>query len=409
MNTVAVTVYAKQGDWDSDNLWWEDEEPWVVAEARAAKQAGLHAVLVLRVALDHAFARNKFFWHGMIMPRTDLAIDAWFERYRDFTLQWARIAEAEAIDVLAIGSELNALASTIRIDEVPGLEEYWSNEEKVESEHEKVLRHGESVDERHLSVRGFDNSTSLASPLDDPAAAHASWARQVTFLGQEDHLERLNARRERIEAHWLSLIAEVREVFSGELTYAANFDQFEMVSFWGPLDYISINAYFPLREFYQPGVTPTELYPVFEARWEAILRSIEQLTVDSGWGTKRVLCTELGYVYRSNSTIEPWAASGFSVLPSVDGEQLVIWEDEPVDLEERAMAVRALYRANRSVGDPLAGGLYWKLSSHPYHFDDEPFVLIIHEDAYDPLLEELQRFRRWAPLREAGRRLGILP
>ena len=26
MNTVSVTVYAKHGDWDSDHLWWEDEE-----------------------------------------------------------------------------------------------------------------------------------------------------------------------------------------------------------------------------------------------------------------------------------------------------------------------------------------------------------------------------------------------
>ena len=27
--------------------------------------------------------------------------------------------------------------------------------------------------------------------------------------------------------------------------------------------------------------------------------------------------------------------------------------------------------------------------------------------AYDPLLEELRRFRRWEPLREARRRLGL--
>ena len=27
MNTVAVTVYAHQGDWASDHLWWADEEP----------------------------------------------------------------------------------------------------------------------------------------------------------------------------------------------------------------------------------------------------------------------------------------------------------------------------------------------------------------------------------------------
>ena len=30
MNTVAVTVYAKQGAWDSSHLWFEDEEPSVL-------------------------------------------------------------------------------------------------------------------------------------------------------------------------------------------------------------------------------------------------------------------------------------------------------------------------------------------------------------------------------------------
>lgn len=407
-NTVAVTVYAKQGDWDSENLWWEQDEPWVVAEMRSAEAAGLKTVLVLRIALDHAFERNKFFWHGMIMPSTEARLEEWLARYRRFALEWAGIAQAEGVDVLAIASELNSLTSTVRLEELPVLEEYWANAEKVEREKVKLLRHGAEVDERHLSVRGFDNSESLEAHLDDEAAAHAAWARQVAFLDQERPLERINARRARLERFWLDLIEEVRGVYGGELTYAANFDQYEMVTFWGPLDSIAVNAYFPLRKQYQPGVTHEELYPVLEARWQAILRSIQELSRQSGWGAKPILFTELGYLYRANSTIEPWASTGFSVLPSVDGEKLVIWEDQPIDLMERALAVRALYEANRIVGEPLAGILYWKLSTQPWHFDDEPFVLIIHEDAYDPLLEELQRFRKWSPWREMKRRLGTL-
>ena len=50
MNTVEATVYAFQGNWDSDHLWWNDEEPAVLAEIRQAKSAGLHVVLVLRLA-----------------------------------------------------------------------------------------------------------------------------------------------------------------------------------------------------------------------------------------------------------------------------------------------------------------------------------------------------------------------
>ena len=408
MNTVAVTVYAKQGDWDSGNLWWEEEEPGVVAEIRTAREHGLEVILVLRVALDHAFERNKFFWHGMIMPATNPELAEWFRRYRRFVRQWAEIAELEGVAVLAVGSEMNSLTSTIRVDELPALEEYWADEEKVAGENEKLLRHGGEVERRHLTVRGFPASESLDLHLDERSAAHAGWARQVSFLDHTDHLERINARRRRIEAEWRGLIGAVRSVYSGRVTYAANFDQFEMVGFWDALDLISINAYFPLRELWQPGVAPDELYPVFAARWAAILRSIDEFDRQRGWGGKGVLFTELGYVYRRDSTIEPWNAFGFSVLPSAEGEKLVVWEDQPIDLEERAMAVRALYRANQEAGRPLEGILYWKLSSHAYHFDDEPFVLIIEEGAADPMLSELRRFRRWSPWDEARRRLSRL-
>jgi len=408
MNTVSLTVYAKQGDWDSANLWWEDDEPWVVAEMESARKAGLETVLILRVALDHAFERNKFFWHGMILPESDEDLEEWFRRYRQFALKWAATAERQSVDVLAIGSEMNTLTSTIQIDELPGLEEYWTNVEKVARENDKVLRHGEGIEQRHLSVRGFDDSAALDAHLDERSAAHAEWARQVTFLDYDDYLERINARRRRIEGFWRDLISELRGVFSGKLTYAANFDQYEMVTLWDDLDYIAINAYFPLRKLWQPGTTAADLYPVFEVRWAAILRSIRQLALASGWGEKPVLFTELGYVYRKDSTIEPWNATGFSVLPSVSGEKLMVWEDQPIDLDERAMALRALYVANQQVeGHPLEGILYWKLSTQSHHFDDEPFVLIIHEDAYDPLLEELQRFRRWHPIHQARHRLGL--
>ncbi|HVR28831.1 MAG TPA: hypothetical protein VMS86_04795, partial [Thermoanaerobaculia bacterium] len=75
-NTVALTVYARQGVWDSADLRLDDEAPWISEEARVARAAGLRAVLVLRVALDHAVARNRFLWHGMILPRDDAQVGA---------------------------------------------------------------------------------------------------------------------------------------------------------------------------------------------------------------------------------------------------------------------------------------------------------------------------------------------
>jgi hypothetical protein len=400
MNTVAVTVYAKQGDWDSTNLWWEDEEPWVISETRAAKRAGLDVVLVLRVALDHAFERNKFFWHGMIMPSSSDDLNEWFDRYGDYVLKWARIAEDEGIDVLAIGSELNSLTNTVSVGALPALEEYWSNEEKVERENARVLEHREAIEGKQIWVRGNEGYEGIEPYLDDRAAAHAHWAEEVSFLDATDPVARVNARRQLIAGRWTELIERVREVYRGPLTYAANFDQFESVSFWNELDLISINAYFPLRKRDLPDTVVGSRTSLFTTRWTNILQAVDALRIQQGVPDHRVLFTELGYTRRANSTIEPWAANGFSVLSSPSGSRLMIWEEQPDDPSERAEAVRGLYEANLAMGgDFLAGILYWKLSTEPAHLEVEPFVLIIGDKAdVDPLLAELQRFTSELPV-----------
>ena len=400
MNTVAVTVYAKQGDWDSTNLWWEEEEPWVIAEARAARRRGLDVALVLRVALDHAFERNKFFWHGMIMPSSSDDLNEWFDRYSDYVLKWARIAEEEGIDVLAIGSELNSLTNTVSVDELPALEEYWSNEEKVERENARVLEHREAIEGKQIWVRGNEGYKGIEPYLDDRATAHAHWAEEVSFLDATDPVARVNARRQLVAGRWIELIERVREVYRGPLTYAANFDQFESVSFWNKLDLISINAYFPLRKRDLPDTSVRSRTSLFKTRWTNILQTVDALRIRQGVPAHRVLFTELGYTRRANSTIEPWAANGFSVLSSPSGSRLMIWEEQPDEPSERTEAVKGLYEANLAMGgDFLAGILYWKLSTEPAHLEVEPFVLIIGDKADDdPLLAELQRFTSELPV-----------
>jgi hypothetical protein len=398
-NTVALTVYAKQGDWDSANLWFDEEEPWVVGEAIVAKQNGLEVVLVLRVALDHAFERNKFFWHGMIMPTTDAEVDEWFRRYEAFVLRWARIAEDVGIDVLAVGSELNSLTNTRPVDELPDLEEYWSNEEKVTGENEKVLAHREEIEGREIWVRGNEGYPSLKGYLDDRSAAHAQWAHTVSHLDRSDPIAQINRRRDLLRANWVRLIGATREVYQGTLTYAANFDQYFDVDFWGELDLIGINAYFPLRKRDLAEAGEADRVALFRSRWSTILHEIDDFRRQQGVADHRVLFTELGYVRRANCTIQPWEAHGFTVLPSGEGPKLMIWEDQPPDLTERAQAVRGLVEANREFeGGMLAGLLYWKLSSEPSHVDIEPFVLLVGERADDdPLLPVMRRFTSRLP------------
>lgn len=47
---------------------------------------------------------------------------------------------------------------------------------------------------------------------------------------------------------WRQLISKIRAVYSGKLIYSANWDEYKQVKFWEDLDYIGVNAYFPLHD-----------------------------------------------------------------------------------------------------------------------------------------------------------------
>lgn len=373
MNTVAVTAYARQGDWDSDNLFWDAEAPWVIEEIRGARGRGLHVVFVARVALDHAFPKNAHLWHGMIQPGSDLQLDAFFERYTRFVLDWARRCEAEGVDVFAIGSEMNALASTLPAAELPPLEAYYLDPLK-------------------------DKERRAAGEADARVAAERAWAAKVTAGGS---LTAVNRRRQQLDRHWRELIAKVRLVFKGKITYAANFDQYQEVGFWDALDWMGVNAYFKLRDRIPPPSDRPALYRLLEEGWRSVLKEMNDFRRDRGLERMPMIFTEMGYTRRSLSTLEPWSDSGFSLveLPASPGappeRRKIVWREQPDDLEERTLAVRALYEAHRALPAPfLRGILYWKLSSHDYHLKIESFMVHIGPGSKDPILPELRRFLR---------------
>jgi 5-hydroxyisourate hydrolase-like protein (transthyretin family)/methionine-rich copper-binding protein CopC len=55
--------------------------------------------------------------------------------------------------------------------------------------------------------------------------------------------------------YWTSLISSVRAAYSGPLTYAANWYQYNQVVFWSQLDVIGVDAYFPLSTSQTPTVS----------------------------------------------------------------------------------------------------------------------------------------------------------
>jgi len=393
MNTVSATVYAMQGDWDTDHLWWEDEEDAVLMEIRGAKRRGLKVVLIPRVALDHAFPRNRFLWHGLIMPRTDAMIDSWFERYGAFLVKWAEVAEREGVDVLAVGSEMNALASTRPLADLPALEEYYLDPEKRATKHETYLDLAGDVGGESLELRGGERFESLEAFLDAESSALAAWAGQTAFELDGAALARINERRARLERLWRGAIEAVRGVYHGPLTYAANFDQYRDVGFWPALDLIGINAYFPLRTPDDPVPDEAGLYAALVRGWRRIFADIDAFEREIGIPGAPVLFTEIGYTRKADVTLAPWAGMGMTLVESESGEdRLVVWSRQPEEPRERALAMRALREVAVGGGTQLRGLLYWKLSTEPAHLEVEPFVYILGSTD-DPLGDELRRFR----------------
>lgn len=112
-------------------------------------------------------------------------------------------------------------------------------------------------------------------------------------------------------ADWHTLITDVRRRFSGPLTYAASHAPtggaggYAAVPFWDDLDFIGVNAYFPLAD---RQISHAQLADA----WNVWLEEIE------GWRQDRkldrpVIFTELGYRSAATAAAQPRAAD--SVKP----------------------------------------------------------------------------------------------
>jgi len=137
---------------------------------------------------------------------------------------------------------------------------------------------------------------------------------------------------------WIDLIAKLRSRFKGKLTYAANWDNFENVSFWTELDYIGIDAYFPLSDSKTPEVRE------LTRKWEPIVDQIEELSekVD-----KPVLFTEYGYRSVDQTANGHWDSN----------------EELEINMEAQKNAYEAIYQALYPKSW-YHGGFLWKWFPH---------------------------------------------
>lgn len=97
---------------------------------------------------------------------------------------------------------------------------------------------------------------------------------------------------------WRKIIQAIKEIYCGELTYAANwYEEYETISFWDELDYIGIQSYFPLTKKKNPDVR------TLVKGWKKHKKDIQKV---ANKFNKKVIFTELGFKNSADAAIEPW-------------------------------------------------------------------------------------------------------
>jgi hypothetical protein len=99
--------------------------------------------------------------------------------------------------------------------------------------------------------------------------------------------------------NWRRLIREVRSVYSGPIVYCANWDEYKNVTFWDALDYIGIDAYFPIADANRASLSN------LTAGWRGHANDIQHWLESSKLG-KPVVFTELGYPSVEGAGKQPW-------------------------------------------------------------------------------------------------------
>ncbi len=98
------------------------------------------------------------------------------------------------------------------------------------------------------------------------------------------------------EISWRRIIDRVKEHYAGPLTYAATFDSFQSITWWDSLDYVGIDAYFPLTNKNDPSSSD------LRQAWNRIADAIEYWALAI---RKPIVFTEIGYRSGDGNNMEP--------------------------------------------------------------------------------------------------------
>jgi len=153
-------------------------------------------------------------------------------------------------------------------------------------------------------------------------------------LAEQDHIAIMDIgseldSMERDGAFWQGLVNGVRAEFHGQVTYSSNWAK-SFPSFGKSLDFISVDAYFPLK------APATASVGDLVAAWQQWVNRLKRMSQSFG---KPLVLTELGTTSLAASFQQPW-----------------LWDNgQPVDLS----AQQLYYDAACQAVVPPFGGVYW--------------------------------------------------
>lgn len=162
---------------------------------------------------------------------------------------------------------------------------------------------------------------------------------------------------------WRNVIREIRNRYSGPLTYSANHGNEQNINWWGDLDCIGIDAYYSLTNKNNP--TLTEL----KTAWANRCNAIENWR-NANWPSMDIVFAEVGYQSVNGTNRTPWYADPAS---------------HPMDLQEQADCYEALLSECRQRPWWL-GAFWWNWQTDPDSGgDDDPYWTPMNKPAEDVL------------------------
>ncbi len=241
---------------------------------------------------------------------------------------WLKSIGANAIAITPFGFQRGAKSSEIvgfGPEDAPGTRDRSMSPEDMAAEVDSAHRRGLRVMLKpHIWSHDFWGGAEWHGTVDQASAeAHKSWwasYRKMTLYYAEfaeragidsycigTELVRMTTK---YPNEWRALIADVRAVFKGKLTYAAHWDrEWREITFWDALDYVGIGAYFPLN-----APDSASVDQLVEA-WRPHRRSIDSIARKFN---RPVLFLETGYRPVAGTWREPWLYSGGE--PSTDAQ-----------------------------------------------------------------------------------------